>query len=83
MGFSEDEFNVLIEELDSEIHMADEDSVPDPLPQTVTLVGDIWLMGGHKLLCGDAIKSASFADLLLEMRPPTWRSPIHPATLPT
>jgi DNA modification methylase len=66
VGFSEDEFNALIDELDSEVRMADEDSVPDALPETVTRVGDVWLMGDHKLLCGDAITPASFADLLLD-----------------
>jgi DNA modification methylase len=64
LGFSEDEFNTLIDELDAEIRKADEDSVPDTPAQIVSLAGDLWSLGDHKLLCGDAILPRSLVDLL-------------------
>jgi hypothetical protein len=32
----------------------DPDAVPDPEPEPVTHIGDLWLMGEHRLLCGDS-----------------------------
>ena len=38
----------------------DPDSVPEPPDDPVTQKGDIWVLGNHRLMCGD---SASIADL--------------------
>jgi DNA modification methylase len=51
-GFSNDELQALIEEL-SPPETA-EDEVPQPLPEPVSRRGDLWLLGGHRLLCGDS-----------------------------
>jgi DNA modification methylase len=51
-GFSSDDLNELIEEL-SPPQVA-EDEVPEPLPHAVSRRGDLWLLGGHRLLCGDS-----------------------------
>lgn len=34
--------------------LTDEDAVPEPEPEAVTRPGDLWIMGSHRLLCGDA-----------------------------
>ncbi len=34
--------------------LTDQDAVPDEQEATVTVVGDVWLLGDHRLLCGDA-----------------------------
>ena len=40
--------------------LTDEDAVPD-LPETpVTVLGDIWILGNHRIMCGD---SKTFADV--------------------
>jgi ParB-like chromosome segregation protein Spo0J len=42
----------------------DDDAVP-AIPETaVTKEGDIWLLGDHKLLCGDSTKAASLKTLM-------------------
>jgi site-specific DNA-methyltransferase (adenine-specific) len=59
MGFDEDE---LIDILSGSAkdYNADPDDVPE-LPETpITVPGDIWVMGKHRLLCGD---STSISDL--------------------
>ena len=33
---------------------AQEDEAPDPLAKAVTKTGDLWLLGEHRLLCGDS-----------------------------
>ena len=40
-----------------------EDEVPDPPADPVTRPGDLWLLGEHRLLCGDAIKPADVERL--------------------
>src|SRR5439155_11385993 len=42
----------------------DEDAAPE-LPQTpVSIRGDLWILGGHRLLCGDATASVDVKRLL-------------------
>ena len=52
-GFGMDE----IEELMTQFHMPDEiveDEVPEPPEEPITKPGDLWILGRHRLLCGDA-----------------------------
>jgi DNA modification methylase len=51
-GFTDDDLNALLEELNPPTVV--EDEVPEPLPTPVSLRGDLWLLGGHRLLCGDS-----------------------------
>jgi site-specific DNA-methyltransferase (adenine-specific) len=52
-GFSDDEIKALSPE-DVPEGLTDPDDAP-PLPDTpITRPGDIWLMGNHRLLCGDS-----------------------------
>ena len=64
-GFSQDEWERLIEgDLSDEKGLTDEDAVPEVSEHTVTKPGDIWILGDHKLLCGDATKADDFKALL-------------------
>lgn len=40
--------------------LTDPDEVPEPPADPVTVLGDVWVMGGHRLMCGD---STSIEDL--------------------
>jgi DNA modification methylase len=31
-----------------------QDEVPDPLPEPVTRKGDVWVLGGHRIICADS-----------------------------
>ncbi len=63
-GFSDEEFErLLMDPVDRE-GMADEDEIPEPTENPVSRVGDVWLMGNHRLLCGDAIEPESYKLLL-------------------
>ncbi len=42
----------------------DEDAVPEVSEAPISKPGDIWLLGGHRLLCGDATKAESYQALL-------------------
>ena len=52
-GFSLDEIGALqIEEIQP--GLTDEDAVPDAPETPVTVLGDVWLLGKHRLMCGDS-----------------------------
>jgi ParB-like chromosome segregation protein Spo0J len=63
-GFDEEELTRLLESEGTEAGLTDEDAVPD-VPETPTSqYGDLWLLGQHKLLVGDATKSSDVRRLM-------------------
>lgn len=61
-GFEAIELDKLL--TDADMGGATDDAVPE-IPETaVTKEGDIWLLGDHKLLCGDSTKAASLKTLM-------------------
>lgn len=55
LGFTEDELAGLGEQLIEEVEaLTDEDAVPEVGPEPITKPGDVWVMGKHRLLCGDS-----------------------------
>jgi DNA modification methylase len=64
LGFDADELANLLEPEQVE-GLTDEDAVPE-LPETpVTVEGDVWLLGNHRLMCGDST-SIDAVDRLID-----------------
>jgi DNA modification methylase len=65
-GFDTPEIDVLIQgiDLDGTSDRADEVPQIDESVPPVTRVGDLWELGDHRLLCGDATNAESFDSLL-------------------
>ena len=63
LGFNADELADLIPEIET---LADgkEDEVPEPPVNPVTKRGDIWLLGNHRLMCGDSTSIDAVEKLL-------------------
>ena len=54
VGFTDEEIEALLSSEETHEGLTDDDAVPDEQPKVVTAPGDIWLLGEHRLLCGDA-----------------------------
>ena len=52
-GFSLDEINALTP-LEVEPGLTDEDAVPEAPEEPTTQLGDVWILGQHRLMCGDS-----------------------------
>src|SRR5271169_5762456 len=65
IGFEDEELARLLAAQDATEGLTDEDAVP-ALPETpVSLTGDLWILGSHKLLVGDATDRADVARLMV------------------
>ena len=92
IGFSDEELDVLMAPLDDEGDgqgdETGEDEVPEPPVDPVTRPGDLWILGKHRLLCGDSTVATDVERLLAGAKPhlmatdppygveydPTWRN---------
>lgn len=63
-GFTADEWDKLIAGDPSNSGLTDEDQVPEVVETAISKSGDIWVLGEHKLLCGDATKAEDYKALL-------------------
>ena len=64
IGFEDQELARLLAAQDAAEGLTDEDAVPE-LPQTpVSTIGDLWILGNHKLLVGDATNEADVSRLM-------------------
>ncbi len=59
IGFSQDDLARLLDP-DVQEGLTDPDDVPEPPDDPITQPGDLWILGDHRLLCGD---SSSVEDL--------------------
>jgi DNA modification methylase len=71
LGFSLAEIDTLFEdahEARTDVEEEPEDDIPVLPEQAVTKPGDIWLLGNHRLICGDSRDPAIYAALLGDER---------------
>jgi ParB-like chromosome segregation protein Spo0J len=66
-GFGEDELLSLF--ADANAGLTDPDDVPEPPVEPVTKLGDVWLLGRHRLVCGDATSEVDVSLCLGGVRP--------------
>jgi hypothetical protein len=63
-GFDDHEVGKLIDLFHEGAAPSFPDEAPDPPEDPVTRSGDLWLLGEHRLLCGDATKADDLARVL-------------------
>ncbi len=62
-GFDPDELAELLAAEESE-GLSEDDAVPETQEVAISQLGDIWLLGEHRLLCGDATDEDDFTALM-------------------
>jgi hypothetical protein len=62
--FSDQEYEELLAQLDQETGAADEDDAPAVSETPVTVAGDLWIFGNHRLLCGDSLLKENLDKVL-------------------
>ena len=67
VGFDDDELAALL--ADKTEGLTDEDAVPELQARTVSVPGDVWVLGKHRLRCGDSTSADDVADLLNGVEP--------------
>lgn len=61
-GFGDDELSALLADMTE--GLTDPDEVPEAPAEPVSVLGDVWVLGKHRLMCGDSLSSADVASLL-------------------
>jgi ParB-like chromosome segregation protein Spo0J len=65
VGFSDEELEALLRDPEEAREgLTDEDAVPEPQEDVITRPGDVWILGEHRLLCGDATQMADVEKVL-------------------
>lgn len=62
LGFDED-FLLSLDPIDETEGITDEDACGEPPVDPVTVLGDVWVMGKHRLLCGDSTSTDALSVL--------------------
>ena len=69
LGFDETELTRLLADEASFTGDADEDAVPEPPAVPVSKTGDLWILGNHRVPCGDSTIAIDVARLLGDRKP--------------
>lgn len=64
LGFEDFDMQALLDD-DLAVGLVDPDDIPEPPDEAITQPGDLWILGNHRLLCGDS-SNASDVDRLLD-----------------
>ena len=62
-GFDADALADLFED-ENDAGLTDDDAVPEVQETPISRTGDVWVLGEHKVLCGDATKAEDYKALL-------------------
>jgi DNA modification methylase len=63
VGFDDEELARLLSQNATE-GLTDEDAVPEITEKPITVPGDLWILGNHRVLCGDATSANDIAKLM-------------------
>ena len=64
LGFDKDELHALLNVIEPNAGLTDEDAVPDVPKEPKTKLGDIYILGNHRLMCGDSTSIDAVEKLL-------------------
>ena len=67
-GFEMAEIDIVLEEANRDSQIEDESHEANFDQRPVTQLGDLWILGKHKVLCGNAIHDSSYKTLMVTRR---------------
>jgi site-specific DNA-methyltransferase (adenine-specific) len=71
-GFTDDEIAALEPNPEPEEGLTDEDAVPEEPETPVTVEGDVWVLGNHRLMCGDSTSIDAVEHLMDANKADMW-----------
>ena len=71
LGFGKDELDALLSPTEATEGLTDEDAVPEVPAVPVTVLGDVWLLGKHRVMCGDSTSIDAVEKLMDGQEPNT------------
>jgi DNA modification methylase len=69
LGFDPDELDALLNPIEETEGLTDEDAVPDVPDEPKTKLGDIYILGNHRLMCGDSTNLNDVDKLMIGVYP--------------
>jgi DNA modification methylase len=77
LGFEDAELEALLAEPETQSDgLTDEDAVPEAQETAITMLGDVWVLGGHRLVCGDSTQMEAIEKVLAGgLADMTWTDP--------
>jgi DNA modification methylase len=63
-GFDSTELERYLADVDAAPGLTDEDDAPEPPETPLSQLGDLWLLGKHRVLCGDSTKATDVERLM-------------------
>jgi site-specific DNA-methyltransferase (adenine-specific) len=72
LGFDADELNAMLNPIEETEGLTDEDSVPDVPVEPKTKLGDIYILGNHRLMCGDSCSVTDMEKLVNDRQVDMW-----------
>jgi DNA modification methylase len=67
LGFGDDELADLL--ADRTDGLVDPDDIPEPPAEPVSVLGDVWILGNHRIACGDSTDAETVAKCLNGVKP--------------
>jgi len=64
IGFSQEELDGFFDDAEEGGGLTEDDAIPETPVDPVSRPGDLWILGNHRLLCGDATVSADVQALM-------------------
>ena len=69
LGFDPDELDALLNPIEETEGLTDEDAVPDVPDEPKTKLGDVYILGNHRLMCGDSTSIGDVDKLMIGVYP--------------
>jgi len=71
-GFDQNELDALLNPIEPTTGLTDEDAVPDVPEEPKTKLGDIYILGNHRLMCGDSCSVTDMDKLVNDRQVDMW-----------